>query len=152
MSWFSQWWNGLLTSAKPVPVPVPAPRPIEPVPTEPIDVASDVAELVRLINGARQSKSVPPSRWVGSLQPMARLNYSAQIWADWMDANQRLEHRSPLPAGVNGEIIAWGAYDAASTFQQWVNSPPHRAIMMDSRYRFCGFGRHGAYWCGVFSM
>ncbi|MBS0202812.1 MAG: CAP domain-containing protein [Planctomycetes bacterium] len=148
MRWLSQWWNGLVFPLPgPVPVterpPVSPPRPRVSPETEPIDITADVNTLVRLVNEQRGVSR--------TCQPMARLNYSAQIWAECMAENQRLEHRSPLPAGINGEIIAWGSYDAASTFQQWMNSPPHRAIMLDGRYRFCGFGRDGAYWCGVFA-
>ena len=54
-----------------------------------------------------------------------------------------------------GENIAAGNSTAAATFDQWRNSPPHNANMLDSGYRVIGIGRavggpYGYYWTTTF--
>ena len=59
-----------------------------------------------------------------------------------------------LPARAFGENLAWGQADYGSplrTLQMWLTSPPHRAILLSSRWRDLGiavergriFGRDG---------
>src|SRR6478752_8461582 len=59
-----------------------------------------------------------------------------------------------LPARAFGENLAWGQADYGSplhTLQMWLNSPPHRANLLSSRWRDLGiavqrghmFGRDG---------
>ncbi len=56
-----------------------------------------------------------------------------------------------------GENIAAGAPDAISTLNQWKNSPPHRAAMLNPGYMAMGIGRgynprstYGSYWVANF--
>ena len=42
-----------------------------------------------------------------------------------------------------GEILAWGSGTYASpaaAVRQWLNSPPHRAILLSSRFTLVGIG------------
>ncbi len=59
-----------------------------------------------------------------------------------------------LPARAFGENLAWGQAGLGSplsTLQMWLNSPPHRAVLLSSRWRDLGiavergriFGRDG---------
>lgn len=75
----------------------------------------------------------------------------AQAHANWMASTGRFEHNynHPYP-----EIIYWNAADIQSAFSGWMNSGPHRAIMLSGNTH-CGFGYAVAasgeqYWCGVY--
>lgn len=60
-----------------------------------------------------------------------------------------------------GEIIAWNtagdlSYSAAFAVQGWMDSPPHKAIMLSTGYNYVGFGMAVSpttgkrYWAGVY--
>ena len=45
--------------------------------------------------------------------------------------------------GVIGETLAWGSgswSSPASTVDSWLNSPPHRRLLLDPDFRFVGIG------------
>jgi hypothetical protein len=46
----------------------------------------------------------------------------------------------PVGDAFTSEIIAWGATTADSAMALWLNSPPHRTELSDSRYRAAGLG------------
>ncbi|MCK9518603.1 MAG: CAP domain-containing protein [Dehalococcoidia bacterium] len=45
-----------------------------------------------------------------------------------------------------GENIAYGFGSAASVFNGWMNSPGHRANMLNKNYRAVGIGQYGRAW------
>ncbi len=58
---------------------------------------------------------------------------------------------------TKGENIAAGESAAAATIAQWKNSPPHRSIMLNSKFKVMGVGRaqnadstYGWYWTADF--
>lgn len=53
--------------------------------------------------------------------------------------------------GYGGEIIACGQGTPKEAVQAWLNSPGHRAIMLDAKQRSVGVGMVGNYWVAVFS-
>jgi uncharacterized protein YkwD len=91
--------------------------------------------------------------------PIVRVDRRLQGAADWMagdlQARNLLDHvdshgRSPAtriaafgyPAGVaTGETIASGRLTALPTFNDWIASPVHRAILRDRRWNGIGVGR-----------
>jgi uncharacterized protein YkwD len=50
-----------------------------------------------------------------------------------------------------GEIIASGATTAVAVVDLWMNSPPHREILLSSRYTIVGAGYVNGYWTVQFS-
>lgn len=91
----------------------------------------------------------------GGLSPLAvnsRLAVAAQRHSDDMGAGDFLAHEGSdgtqfwervadtgyvMTAGAENVLYRWNL-DAAGAFQQWWNSPPHRANMMNGAYREVG--------------
>ena len=75
----------------------------------------------------------------------------AQNHANWMANNGRFQHNYDHPYP---EIIYWNARSVESAFDGWMQSPPHRAILLDGSTHV-GYGYAIAptgetYWCGIF--
>jgi uncharacterized protein YkwD len=90
---------------------------------------------------------------VASAPPLARypgMDAVAQDWSEEMARADTLAHR-PVLAPYRGEIVASGADTATSAMTLWMNSPPHRQIMLDPRYTMAGIGYYAGYWTVVFS-
>jgi len=145
---FSDWFK-----RKPVPAPIPTPEPItNPAPT------LFIQELLNLHNNARRSKLILNDK----------LNIAAQKHAEWMAKNTIMSHvgegRSSFwtrikQAGYNpqtgGENVAMGYSTVAAVFKGWMNSPGHRANILNNSYKEVGFGlatsKNGSkYWCADF--
>lgn len=136
--------------------------------TTPLD--SEEQTLLMLINNHRANNSRPP------LSACTSLNRAAQGHSEDMRDNDYFSHTglnnstftqrcclacyslacpSP-PLTAMGENIAAGYSDAASTFNQWLNSPPHNANMLSLSYTRIGIGRatgggmYGTYWTNDF--
>jgi hypothetical protein len=75
----------------------------------------------------------------------------AQAHANWMASTGRFEHNynHPYP-----EIIYWNAPSVESAINGWMNSGPHRAIMLGGSthvgYGYAISASGQKYWCGVF--
>lgn len=129
-------------SASPRPVPVATPTPTAtPIPTStpaPIPVNPAIrAQVILLINQQRAAVGA------GQLASSSALSEQCQAWTAHMAATQNMVH-SDLPSG--GEIIAMGYNTAADVVQGWLDSPPHKAIMLDPRYTEIGSGFLNGYW------
>ena len=81
----------------------------------------------------------------------------AQDHADWMVKTKRFKHSNLGVSGWNrvGENIAWGQKDEVAVTKMWMNSPGHKANIMNSKYTHVGFGFSSSsdgrvYWCAVF--
>jgi uncharacterized protein YkwD len=93
------------------------------------------------------------------LAPLAadrRLDRAASRFSRSMVAERFFAHVSPagstpgqraraagFAGSALGETIAWGAGELstpAAIVDQWMQSPPHRAIILDGRYRRVGLG------------
>ena len=97
---------------------------------------------------------------VRSLRAEARLARAAQKHSHAMDARNFFSHSSPgggdpfsrirssgYLAGASswsvGEIIRWGPSAAGTpraTVAAWMQSPPHRSVMLSGRFRHIGIG------------
>ena len=105
---------------------------------------------LRLINQAREAKGLKPVRldrrlWRAArhhTRDMLRRHYFAH--GATSDRLARYVH-----SGVIGETLAWGSgsyASPASTVTSWLNSPPHRRILLDPDFRYVGIGsRSGAF-------
>lgn len=97
-------------------------------------------------NELRQRHGLPAQR----VSPY--LTLLAQRHAEWMASTGSFVHnfQHPYP-----EIIYWNARSIEDAFNGWMNSGPHRAIIM-SGTQSVGFGyavsdSGQTYWCGVFA-
>lgn len=126
----------------------------------PAQAATTQDALASAVNGYRTSRGLP------SLVASPTLQAAAQFMAEnvasygppavpHQSTDGRMPQQRMADAGypaystITGEIIAWGALDAAGAIKLWHNSPPHYAVLNDGRFRAAGFGVAcwGAYPC-----
>ncbi|MDL5156814.1 CAP domain-containing protein [Actinomycetospora termitidis] len=127
-----------------------APAPTAVTPTQ----AAQLTQVVALTNQYRQQAGCRP------LTRDARAEKSAQAHADWMNTTGTFSHTGvngssfvdrmkaagyPSPGGEN---IAQGQRDAAAVMTAWMNSPGHRANILNCRFTTIGVGLAGTknYW------
>jgi uncharacterized protein YkwD len=134
-----QWFASLFGPPTPAPKPTPAPPRPQPIP-EPIGL------LLAAINGARADHYLP------MLLPDAALDLIAQSRAAKMHQRGILSHAGfedevadHYPRQQTAECIAEGQRTAAEVVREWLDDPPHRAIVL-GRYAHVGGGRSGDYW------
>ena len=95
----------------------------------------------------------------GPLAPCGSLARAAQAHAGDMAARGSLTHyggdgsdpgarlrRHGYGAGFWGEVIAGGTHTVEGVVGVWMNSPRHRAILLDRAYRDIGVGVVNGYW------
>lgn len=129
------------------PLPLPPPPPEQP--------KHFVTQLLELHNQQRTLKGRAP------LQLDDSLNQFAQQWAEHMANKNRLYHSNLDFMKSNkfftgGENIAWNQTDPQHVTNAWMNSPGHRANILNTRFSKVGFGlvynsRQEPYWCAVFA-
>ncbi|MEV4561756.1 sigma-70 family RNA polymerase sigma factor [Kitasatospora sp. NPDC049285] len=154
-------------SASPSAIPSPSPSAASssaPAPAKPsaapstasrtVDLAQQVLELV---NTERAKNNCPP------VKSNAQLATAAQKHSDDMAARSFFDHTNPDGAGPQqridaagyrwsawGENIARGQKDASSVMDSWMNSPGHRANILNCGYAELGVGIHlgagGPWW------
>ena len=107
-------------------------------------------QVLSLINTQRTKRGLIALRADGGLATvsrrhsadMLRRQYFAHSYPGGSTVTSRL--KQVCGAGILGEDIAWGsaAYSTpTSTVSRWMNSPPHRAIILTSTFRYLGVGR-----------
>lgn len=124
-----------------------------PTPTQPSSTS-----LLENHNDARRLGSIPP------LQADSRLDYMAQSHAIAMQKSGRMSHDNAgdgtfsqrlrqfgIQASAAGENVAAGYKTESAVMQGWLNSPEHRANILNRSYTHMGAGRAGNYWCVVFA-
>ena len=119
------------------------------------------AELVGLINAYRAEHGLPALRLQDNLSASAEHRVQAMAARNAFGhdvggtfADLLTDHGYLWRGGRwSGEDIAAGNATAAETFQQWVDSPRHNAVLLDPRYRDIGVGytrragtTYGWYW------
>jgi uncharacterized protein YkwD len=120
-------------------------------------------DVLSYVNSYRQRAGAPRVT-LNSL-----LNNAAIAYAADMASRQYMSHTGPggTNAGVRitnagyrwwiwGENVGAGQRTSLQAATSWYNSPSHRAIMLDPRYRHMGLGRVVAkdgtpYWCLLFA-
>jgi|Tabmets5t2r1_1033131.scaffolds.fasta_scaffold75552_2 uncharacterized protein YkwD len=110
-------------------------------PAQPAAAAPAENEMVDQVNGVRAGQGLRP------LRPEPRLDRSAGSYAAWMLRHDYFGHLERIRAAsgfsVVGENLAWHTGlrpRVAGTVRAWLNSPPHRALMLSSRFRWIGAG------------
>ena len=111
------------------------------------DLDALAAEVLRLVNIERGKAGAGP------LALNDKLNRSAQYHADFMAENDCFEHLCPNEGNLGkrvrdsgyewravAENIAAGHEDPAEVMDSWMNSPGHRANILNPRYKELGVG------------
>ncbi|WP_143665704.1 CAP domain-containing protein, partial [Streptomyces sp. st115] len=149
------------TPAPPAPssaAPVPKPAPPAPAPPAPAGTAGQVTELV---NAERAKEGC------GAVTVNDQLNTAAQRHSADMDANDYFSHTSQdgrdpgdriTAAGYRwstyGENIAKGQRTPADVMRSWMDSPGHRANILNCSFKEIGVGKvdsgGGPVWTQVF--
>ena len=112
---------------------------------EPLHKHPTLVAMVEQSNSYRSQYGLPA-------QPVSpHLTELAQAHANWMANTGRFEHN--YEHGYP-EIIYWNAGSVESAFNGWVNSGPHRSIILNGSTHV-GFGyaigaNGQTYWCGIF--
>ena len=106
--------------------------------------------VIRKINFIRSAYGLPHVRPLTALRhaaeehsrDMARANFFDHPSSDGTSFDARIRRYSN--ASLLGETLAMTSRrngGAGGIVQMWMNSPPHRAIMLDARFRKVGVGR-----------
>ncbi|GGT33285.1 sigma-70 family RNA polymerase sigma factor [Streptomyces chromofuscus] len=145
---------------KTVPAPRPSARPTRSASSAPQTQApptGDVAQVVALVNQERAAAGCGP------LKEDAQLNQAAQGHSQDMAARDFFDHTNPdgadpgqrtTAAGYNwstyGENIARGQQTPEAVMDSWMNSPGHRANILNCSFEDIGVGVHegsgGPWW------
>lgn len=123
--------------------PVSEPAPVEPEPQPQPDVS---AGLLALVNTARTEAGCLPLTEDPTLTAFA---------ADW-SATQAAAGTMSHSGGPYAENVAYGYETAAAVFDGWMNSPGHRANILECTWKRHGIGAETGsdgriYWTQVFS-
>ena len=108
-------------------------------------------ELLAMLNGARQGAGLAPAALDGQLSgvsqarsnDMAGRNYFSHVTPEGTDFINALKVAN-VPFKLTGEIIAKNNYTIDTTvrasYDNFMNSPGHKSIIMDGRYNTAGVG------------
>jgi uncharacterized protein YkwD len=107
---------------------------------------SEAQQMLELVNAERAKTTCQPVRLDSRLnaaatkhsQDMATNDYFSHTSLDGATFDVRIK-REGYPAPRLGDIAA-GSRTAQGTFQQWMNSPGHRANILDCRAKDMGVG------------
>ncbi|MGW4165155.1 CAP domain-containing protein, partial [Streptomyces sp. NPDC004788] len=149
------------TAPKPAPPRPRPPRPTTAAPTTPAPTSStESGQVIDLVNAERAKAGCGP------VTENALLTRAAQGHSDDMAARDFFDHTNPdgdgpgervTAAGYRwstyGENIAKGQRTPAEVMDSWMNSPGHRANILNCSFREIGIGIHsagGPYWTQVF--
>ncbi|MCH0570850.1 CAP domain-containing protein [Streptomyces sp. MUM 136J] len=152
-------------SAKPEPTRTPGPTPT-PTPTRaaqrttvPVTVSPEAAveaEVLRLVNEERAKVGCSPLAANSSLTALAEAfseDMAARGFFDHTDPDGATPWDRAAKAGITdlgGENIARGQADAAAVMEAWMNSPGHRANILNCDFKTLGVGVHygsgGPWW------
>ena len=121
------------------------------------------ADVLVQINGLRRSHGLAPLRLSGALRraadshssAMAKRGFFAHESADGSAFWKRVARFYPARRGgwSVGENLLWSSpdVDGAGALRMWLNSPPHRKILLTSRWREIGLSAvHAASAPGVY--
>ncbi|GAB3205001.1 CAP domain-containing protein [Marinactinospora thermotolerans] len=118
--------------------------------------ADSAAAVVALANAERAAAGCAP------LRPDERLTSAAQSHSEDMAQREYMAHENPEGEGPDeraaaagygawsGENVAAGQSSAEEVMSAWMNSPGHRANILDCDNRSIGVGRDGVHWTQMF--
>lgn len=107
-------------------------------------------DLLREINRVRAADGARPvsvdlrlvDAATGHARELARGEASGHVGRDGSSPGTRAR-RAAYPWGRVGETVASGFRTAREVVEGWLASEPHRAVLLDSRYRDVGVGTAG---------
>ena len=105
--------------------------------------------MVNAINKIRHSYGL------SGLKPAYSLFVSAKLYSRQMMRSDYFGHMSRIPVASRwrtaGEALAWHngwRLSPRRTVWQWMGSPPHRALLLSSRFTRIGVGRARGHYAG----
>jgi uncharacterized protein YkwD len=104
--------------------------------------ASAEDQMIAKINSYRAKHGLPGIRKSKSLTRSAERYSWKQMRSGYFGHSSRIQASSKYR--TLGEILGYSSGSRAyvsQTFRMWLNSGGHRAVIMDSRFRFAGAGR-----------
>ncbi|EFL17880.1 CAP domain-containing protein [Streptomyces sp. C] len=156
------------TSAAPKPAapkPPAAPTPAAPKPAAPTaggGESAEEAEVLALVNQERAQAGCVPVRANPPLAALAGAfskDMAVRGFFDHTDPDGNSPWQRAQNAGISGmggENIARGQGDAKSVMQAWMNSPGHKANILNCEFRTLGVGVHfgsgGPWWTQDFGF
>ncbi len=147
-------------SPSPVPTTTPSPAPT-PSPTTPADnsVVAYENKVLELVNVERQKAGIAALKMDETIRNVARMK------SQDMQAKRYFDHNSPTYGspfdmmkqfGITyksaGENIAMGQRTPEEVVKGWMNSPGHRANILNASFNYIGVGyvANGNYWTQMF--
>jgi uncharacterized protein YkwD len=109
------------------------------------------AKIVRALNTTRASYGLPRLRAVSALGRAADAHSRAMRRTNTLDHGD-FSHRIRryVRSHTVGENLAWMTQcDANTIVSMWLNSAPHRRVMLSKSFRRIGVGRSGSQKCFV---
>ncbi len=108
-------------------------------------------EQPTLVAMVEQSNVCRSQYGLGKQRVSPSLTEMAQAHANWMANSERFQHNYDHPYP---EIIYWNAGSVESAFVGWMNSGPHRGIILNGSthvgYGYAVSSSGQTYWCGIF--
>lgn len=117
--------------------------------------SASIPALVRAINDVRARHGLPPVRESAGLTAAAAAHSRDMVVRGYFlhesgPGGERFDARvrrfwRPSPSVRVGEILAWGSGRYASpqaAIRMWLNSPPHRSVMLSRSFTQVGVGVH----------
>ena len=146
------------TTAPPEPPANPAPQPKPKAQAPSGNTGSQAQQVINLTNAERAKNGCPSVTANSQLnqaskahsQDMVRNNYFSHTGRDGSSPSDRAR-RFGYNGGA-GENIANGYPTPAAVVQGWMNSPGHRANILNCRYTKIGVGVEGAMWTQMFGF
>lgn len=106
---------------------------------------SDLNEVVNLVNQERASRGIAPLKMKLVLNKMAqvRAKESSKVWSHTRPDGSSAE-TIMADYGVSyryfGENLTSGAPTSAEAVKDWMNSPPHKAAILNKKFEYIGVG------------
>jgi uncharacterized protein YkwD len=122
--------------------------------------AEDVQVLER-VNQIRRARGLHDFAWQSQLWRAAYDHSTEQQVHGYMGhgspdpRRERLSQRfrqAGYEGNYYGEVVAWNYRTVEGVVRGWMNSPSHRAILLDCKMTEAAFARVGSYWTGNFGL
>ena len=116
-------------------------------------------QVLGAVNDLRRARGLHVFSWSNVLWRAAVYHSEEQhrhgyMGHDGKDSRRRRPMQRMEWAGYRGaaygEVVAWNYRTVAAVVRGWMNSPSHRAILLDREMREAAFSRVGRYWTGNF--
>ena len=119
----------------------------------PMDASAFEREVFDLVNIERAKQGIAPLQWDDRLADVARAhstdmsqkNYFAHDSLDGRRFSDRIRNAG-ITFRAAAENIAWGYRTPKEVMEGWMNSPGHRANILNANYTHLGVGFYNNYW------